>query len=101
MLTRFSFTYDDEFDKDIHQLLQSTPEKRRSERLRQLVRLGLMAESSLSSAISVPASVQSDSPSAVEDDDTPSENKPGPESDSGEPSQTRERRAVRFQPPSS
>ncbi len=100
MLTRFSFTYDDEFDKDIHEVLQSTPEKRRSERLRQLVRLGLMAESSLSSAISVPASVRPDSPSAVEDGETSPEDEPSPEPASSEPSPTRERRAVRFQPPS-
>ncbi len=98
MLTRFSFTYDDEFDQDIHQLLQSTPEKRRSERLRQLLRLGLMAESSLSSAISVPTSVQPDSP--VEDGETSPEDEPRPETASSEPSPTRERRAVRFQPPS-
>ena len=41
MLVRFSFTYDDEFDADIHEMLQNTPTKRRSERLRQYIRLGM------------------------------------------------------------
>ena len=41
MLVRFSFTYDDEFDADIHEMLQHTPTKRRSERLRQYIRLGM------------------------------------------------------------
>jgi len=101
MLTRFSFTYDDEFDQDIHQLLQSTPEKRRSERLRQLVRLGLMAESSLSSVISVPASVRPESPSAAKNGVTSREEEQGQEPAPSESSPTRERRAVRFQPPTS
>ena len=41
MLVRFSFTYDNEFDADIHEMLQNTPTKRRSERLRQYIRLGM------------------------------------------------------------
>lgn len=45
-LRRFPLTYDDAYDKDILLLLQSTPDKRRSERIRQLIRLGLKAEAS-------------------------------------------------------
>lgn len=42
---RFPLTYDEEFDADIHEVLIETPQKRRSERLRQLIRLGLSIES--------------------------------------------------------
>lgn len=41
---RFPLTYDEEFDADIHKVLIETPQKRRSERLRQLIRLGLLIE---------------------------------------------------------
>ncbi|KPV45655.1 hypothetical protein [Alicyclobacillus ferrooxydans] len=44
-LRRFPLTYDEEFDADIHKMLMETPQKRRSERLRQLIRLGLSVES--------------------------------------------------------
>lgn len=43
-LRRFPLTYDEEFDADIHKMLMETPQKRRSERLRQLIRLGLSVE---------------------------------------------------------
>lgn len=42
---RFPLIYDEEFDADIHRMLMETPHKRRSERLRQLIRLGLTVES--------------------------------------------------------
>ena len=45
MLVRFTFTYDDEFDADIHEMLQKTPQKRRSERMRNLIRVGMSASS--------------------------------------------------------
>ena len=45
MLVRFTFTYDDEFDADIHEMLQKTPQKRRSERMRNLIRIGMKASS--------------------------------------------------------
>lgn len=44
-LRRFPLHYDEEFDRDIHELLMHTPEKRRSERIRNLIRLGLAKES--------------------------------------------------------
>lgn len=44
-LRRFPLHYDEEFDRDIHELLMRTPEKRRSERIRNLIRLGLAKES--------------------------------------------------------
>lgn len=44
-LRRFPLTYDEEFDADIHKVLLETPQKRRSERLRQLIRLGLLLDS--------------------------------------------------------
>lgn len=43
-LCRFPMHYDEELDMDIHQLIHETPTKRRSARLRQLIRLGLAAE---------------------------------------------------------
>lgn len=43
-MIRFTFTYDQEYDKDIHELLQRTPEKHRSEELRKLIRYGLMMQ---------------------------------------------------------
>lgn len=45
-LRRFPLHYDEEFDRDIHELLTRTPEKRRSERIRNLIRLGLAKEES-------------------------------------------------------
>lgn len=45
MTTRFNLTYDELYDADIHELLMGTPERRRSERIRQLIRLGMAAES--------------------------------------------------------
>lgn len=42
---RFNLSYDEELDADIHELLTSIPEKRRSERIRHLIRLGLTFES--------------------------------------------------------
>ena len=47
MMVRFTFTYDDKFDKDIQDIIQKTPVKRRSEQLRQLIRYGLMYQSKL------------------------------------------------------
>lgn len=44
-LRRFPLTYDEEFDADIRKMLMETPQKRRSERIRQLIRLGLSVES--------------------------------------------------------
>ncbi len=44
-LRRFPLTYDEDFDADIHKILMETPQKRRSERLRQLIRQGLSLES--------------------------------------------------------
>jgi len=41
---RFPLIYDERFDGDIHKVLIETPQKRRSERLRQLIRLGLSIE---------------------------------------------------------
>ena len=41
---KFLLTYDEEYDADIDQVLQHTPVKRRSERIRSLLRLGLAAE---------------------------------------------------------
>lgn len=46
-LCRFPMHYDEECDADIQELISSTPEKRRSARLRQLIRLGLAAEQGL------------------------------------------------------
>ena len=51
MMVRFTFTYDDEFHKDIHDLIQNTPVKHRSELLRQLIRYGIMYQSQIQSAI--------------------------------------------------
>lgn len=42
---KFPLVYDDEFDRDIHDLLRQTPQRRRSERIRTLIRLGVAAES--------------------------------------------------------
>lgn len=46
-MVRFTFTYDDEFDKDIHNIIKRTPQKRRSEQLRQLIRYGLLYQSEI------------------------------------------------------
>lgn len=53
-LRKFPLNYDEDYDADIHRLIMSTPLRRRSERLRQLIREGLRAskseESSMESA---------------------------------------------------
>lgn len=52
---RFVFSYDDEYDADISAMLESTPKRRQSERVRQLLRAGMEAEqknSSLSHPVS-------------------------------------------------
>ena len=41
---RVTFTYDTEYDKEIEQILSAVPERRRSERIRQLLILGIRAE---------------------------------------------------------
>lgn len=51
MMVRFTFTYDDEFHKYIHDLIQNTPVKHRSELLRQLIRYGIMYQAQIQSAI--------------------------------------------------
>lgn|GEM_PF-3601767 len=43
-LRKFPINYDEEYDEDIHRLIMSTPLRRRSERLRQLIRAGMQAE---------------------------------------------------------
>ncbi len=43
-MKRFTLLYDEEYDKDIADLLQSVPTKRRSEKIRSLIREGLCAE---------------------------------------------------------
>jgi hypothetical protein len=42
---KFLLSYDEEYDSDIHKVISETPRKRISERLRNLIRLGLMVES--------------------------------------------------------
>ena len=41
---RVTFTYDTDYDKEIERALSSVPERRRSERIRQLLILGIRAE---------------------------------------------------------
>ncbi|MFD1676361.1 hypothetical protein [Alicyclobacillus fodiniaquatilis] len=43
--SKFLLSYDEDYDSDIHQIISETPRKRISERLRNLIRLGLMVES--------------------------------------------------------
>ncbi len=43
-IKKFVLTYDEEYDEDIEKLLLSVPAGRRSERIRQLIRLGAEAE---------------------------------------------------------
>ncbi|MHB1684668.1 MAG: hypothetical protein ACYCYO_17890 [Bacilli bacterium] len=45
-LRKFPLNYDEDYDADIHRLIISTPLRRRSERLRQLIREGLRASKS-------------------------------------------------------
>ncbi|MCL6441874.1 MAG: hypothetical protein K6T83_00165 [Alicyclobacillus sp.] len=94
MLRRFPLTYDDEFDKDIHVLLQNTPKKRRSERIRQLIRLGITLESH-----QAPVAKIASSETVVD-----SANTHKPESNSStnvlDKPLGRQRKPLRFQPPS-
>lgn len=43
-LKSIMLTYDPEYDKELDALIESTPKGRKSERLRYLIRLGLLAE---------------------------------------------------------
>ena len=41
---KFVLSYDGEYDKELNELIENTPRKRRSERVRQLILLGLECE---------------------------------------------------------
>ena len=41
---KFVLSYDGEYDKELNELVENTPRKRRSERVRQLILLGLECE---------------------------------------------------------
>lgn len=90
---RFPLTYDEVFDADIHRAINSAPVRRRSERVRELMRLGLAVESREGASKVRPTIPMS----AVE---VKVNEKPGAPQPSQTEEQRRKRRLVQFQPPS-
>lgn len=75
-IKRCVFTYDTEYDKDIEKLLLSVPPGRRSERIRQLLRLGAEAEAQKHGVSPIVAS--SEAPNTEPKEDTkPKRKMPG------------------------
>lgn len=48
---KFLLTYDKEYDRDIHACIETTPPKRRSHRIRALIRAGLLWEAAREVAV--------------------------------------------------
>jgi|GEM_PF-4814700 len=51
---KFLFTYDKGYDRDIHELIEGIPPKRRSQRLRDLIRAGMAWEKANGQSVSRP-----------------------------------------------
>jgi len=46
-IRRYVLSYDDEYDREIAEVIEQTPKRRRAERVRQLILLGIQAEAEL------------------------------------------------------
>lgn len=103
---KFLLSYDEEYDSDIHKVISETPRKRISERLRNLIRLGLMVESLGIQQVVQQRMISStqDSPAlrTVEPEQSTSESNSAssPQSTSqAESSRERRKRPIRITPP--
>jgi len=46
-IRRYVLSYDDEYDREIAEVIEQTPKRRRAERVRQLILLGIQAEAEI------------------------------------------------------
>ncbi|GMA59390.1 hypothetical protein C7445_1184 [Alicyclobacillus sacchari] len=46
-IRRYVLSYDDEYDREISDVIEQTPKRRRAERVRQLILLGIQAEAEM------------------------------------------------------
>jgi len=94
---KFLFSYDAKYDADIAQVIEETPQRRTSARLRHLIRLGLSIEQQTASVKEVSSILNTRESTTIRHETSNDDIVPTPPTTSSEP---RRRHLPRFSPPS-